>query len=136
MTCVICRHKQLEAINMALAAGEPLRSIAKRFKVTDGSVGRHKKHVAALIAKVEERRVTIADRLQTLVISAIQTLEDAFKQDDFRLKIMAATTVEKYARLYLDASKNSDNETPNAVRFIEERHPELRDEFFAYINAQ
>ena len=97
-------------------------------------MARHIEHMKALVVAVAERRVTIADRLQDLVVTAIKSLEDAFKQNDHRIRIMAAQVVEKYARLYLDASKDKDD-APNVIRFIEERHPELRDELFAYLRA-
>jgi hypothetical protein len=42
--CSICNHPDLEAINTARKAGDPVRAIAKRFGITPASADRHFHH--------------------------------------------------------------------------------------------
>lgn len=43
--CTICEHPQRSEIDAALAAGDPLRNIAKRFGTSTAALSRHKEHV-------------------------------------------------------------------------------------------
>ncbi len=42
MTCTVCRHREQEQIDRALAEGMPLRSIAAQFDTSTASLRRHK----------------------------------------------------------------------------------------------
>jgi hypothetical protein len=42
--CTVCRHPELEAINGALRAREPLRAIAARFGASRAALDRHCRH--------------------------------------------------------------------------------------------
>ncbi|MGB7496675.1 MAG: hypothetical protein WBW05_19925 [Candidatus Acidiferrum sp.] len=44
-TCLACSHPDRAAIDKALAAGEPLRNIAKRVSISHAALFRHKSHV-------------------------------------------------------------------------------------------
>lgn len=52
--CTICRRKDRQKIDEAFAT-DSNRTIASRFNLSTGAVARHKKHIRAAIAKVEER---------------------------------------------------------------------------------
>jgi hypothetical protein len=55
-TCRACSHSLRAEIDRALAAGEPLRNIAKRVSISPAGLLRHKSHVAVTVAKAQERR--------------------------------------------------------------------------------
>jgi len=55
-TCLACSHAEREVIDKALVTGESLRNIAKRVSISPAGLLRHKSHVAATIAKAQERR--------------------------------------------------------------------------------
>ena len=52
--CSICRRKDRQQIDEAYAT-ESNRVIAGRFRLSQSAVDRHKKHIKAVVAKVEER---------------------------------------------------------------------------------
>lgn len=82
--CSICNHPQRIEIDTALVAGESYRSIAKRFGVTDSSIGRHKRggHIAEHIAKAAQKREikeatalkSILDRAEEKTVTEAETL--------------------------------------------------------------
>jgi hypothetical protein len=51
-TCLACSHAEREAIDKALAAGEPLRTIAKRVSISHTALFRHKSHVEEAIKQL------------------------------------------------------------------------------------
>ncbi len=54
-TCTVCNHSQLEAIDLALVAGEPYRSVAKHFEASPPSVYRHQQeHLPNTLLKSKE----------------------------------------------------------------------------------
>jgi hypothetical protein len=50
-TCLACSHAEREAIDKALATGEPLRNIAKHVPISPAALLRHKSHVAGTLVK-------------------------------------------------------------------------------------
>jgi hypothetical protein len=63
-TCAPCRHPQRPAIDAALLAGEPLRTIADRFGPSKTALLRHREHVPkALAAAKDAERAADADSL-------------------------------------------------------------------------
>ena len=55
-TCLACASPERQAIDKALAIGEPLRRIASRASISEASLRRHKPHVAMAITKIQEKR--------------------------------------------------------------------------------
>ena len=59
-SCSVCVHPERQAIDTALAAGEPLRGIARTYFGTakrEDAVGRHKaEHLPQTVAKAEAAR--------------------------------------------------------------------------------
>ena len=53
--CTVCRHRERQAIDKALAAGEPCPAIARRFAVSADAAERHRRaHLPAAILKAQE----------------------------------------------------------------------------------
>lgn len=94
-TCTICAHPERDAIDTALIAGEPVRSVASRY-VTIGrmAVQRHKdEHLPATLAKAHEAgEVAHADDLlgqvRGLRSTAISILMQAERAGDLRTALM------------------------------------------------
>ncbi len=64
--CTVCAHPEREAINKALVAGEPYRSVANRYdSLSQAAVQRHEvNHIPATLAKAKEaKEVAHADNL-------------------------------------------------------------------------
>jgi transposase-like protein len=64
--CTVCAHPKVEAIDMALVAGEPYRSVANRYEsLSQAAVQRHEEnHLPATLSKAKEaREVSRADDL-------------------------------------------------------------------------
>jgi|SRR6516165_7728077 transposase len=55
-TCLACSHSERDAIDKALATGEPLRNIAKHVSISPAGLLRHKSHVAQAIVKASQNR--------------------------------------------------------------------------------
>ena len=50
-TCTICHHHRRDGIDKLLLRGEQLKSVARRYSVSEDAVGRPKKHMQLVIAK-------------------------------------------------------------------------------------
>ena len=98
-TCTVCVHPEIEAINAALVANEPLRMIASRY----GTVGRmalqrHKdEHLPALLVKSEQaREIAHADHLlaeaNRLYAVATTVMDAAQQSKDYELVLKAVGT--------------------------------------------
>ena len=64
--CTVCAHSEVEAIDMALVAGEPYRSVANRYEsLSQAAVQRHEEnHLPATLTKAKEaQEATRADDL-------------------------------------------------------------------------
>ncbi len=55
-TCLACVSPERDAIDRALVAGEPYRSIAARVSLSPSGLLRHKNHVTSAIVKAAERQ--------------------------------------------------------------------------------
>ena len=93
--CTICTHKERDAINQALVAREPFRTIADRFGVTKTSLIRHSDdHVPAELVKAKDAAdVASADDLLAQVCNlrdkALAILTHAETAEDWRAAIAA-----------------------------------------------
>jgi len=64
--CTVCSHLEVEAIDRALVAGEPYRSVANRYEsLSQAAVQRHQEnHIPATLAKAKDAgEVAHADNL-------------------------------------------------------------------------
>jgi hypothetical protein len=50
-TCSICTHRNRDGMDKLLLRGEQLKSVARRYSVSEDALGRHKKHIQVVIAK-------------------------------------------------------------------------------------
>jgi hypothetical protein len=87
-----------ESIDEALVAGEPLRNIAKRASISYAALFRHKDHVAATIAKAQERREeklgdTIFDEMRRVLAKAWELSGKAESEGDHRGAIVSLREV-------------------------------------------
>src|SRR5262245_65107055 len=69
--CSICDHTERAAIDAALVGNDPLRGIARTFRVSEDAITRHKtQHLPAHLAKAEEaKEVTQAGSLLDQLLS-------------------------------------------------------------------
>ena len=64
--CTVCAHPEVEAVDTALVAGEPYRSVANRYEsLSQAAVQRHEEnHLPATLAKAKDaREISRADDL-------------------------------------------------------------------------
>ena len=94
-TCTICTHKDRDAIDKALVAREPFRTIADRFGVTKTSLIRHSDdHIPAALVKAQAATdAANADNLLAQVVDlrdkALGILGKAEESNDLRTAIAA-----------------------------------------------
>jgi hypothetical protein len=55
-TCLACASPERQAIDKAIVAGEPMRSIAKRVSISAAGLLRHKNHTVQAIERAQEKR--------------------------------------------------------------------------------
>jgi hypothetical protein len=89
-TCTVCSHAEREAINAALVANEPLRTIADHWSVSKTALIRHKaEHLPAALVKAEQAREvaeagTLLDQVRGLQVRALSLLSKAEAASDLR----------------------------------------------------
>ena len=49
--CTICHHHRRDSMDKALLRGKKLKATARRYRVSEDALGRHKKHMQLVIAK-------------------------------------------------------------------------------------
>ena len=106
-TCSICIHADREAIDRALVAGGTLRKIAEQYSVSSTALHRHKAHIPPAVAKAHEaEEVAEADRLlsavRDLMVSAIETIDQAEHAGELRTKLAAIREARETAKLLLE----------------------------------
>ena len=97
-TCLACSHSERDAIDKALATGEPLRNIAKRVSISPAGLLRHKSHVARAIAKTQERREeklgdSIFDEMRRVLAKLWELSDKAESEGDHRGAIVGLRAV-------------------------------------------
>src|SRR5215472_19334841 len=97
-TCLACASPERQAIDKALATGEPLRNIAKRVSLSPAGLLRHKEHVAGAIVKMQERREeklgdSILEQMQRVQGKAWELLGKMEAEGDHRGSVVALREV-------------------------------------------
>jgi hypothetical protein len=93
--CTVCDHPQRHGINEALVTGAPYRSVAKRFRLSDSAVYRHKtEHLPAHLLKAREVEETaraddLLAQVMNLQVHALDILERAEETGDLRTALAA-----------------------------------------------
>lgn len=84
-TCSICIHHRRDSMDKSLLRGETLKSVARRYDVSEDSLGRHKKHMQLVIAKA----AAVAERKDLAYGSALLAEIARIRADAERLQIEA-----------------------------------------------
>src|SRR5215208_761205 len=93
--CTVCDHTQRHGIDEALVGGNPYRSVAKRFALSESAVYRHKtEHLPAQLLKAREveevaQADDLLDQVRNLQAHALGILERAEKSGDLRTALAA-----------------------------------------------
>jgi len=120
-TCTVCLHAERAAIDAALLAQQPLRDIARQYRVSKDALARHREHLpAALVHAKAVEDVTHADDLLTQVrdlqARALTILDTAETAGDLKVALAAIREargcIELFGRL---AGELSDGATVNVV---------------------
>ena len=79
-SCKICAHGRIEDINTALAAGRPLKAIARQFSVSATTLTRHHKHCLPQVPQTErasppQPRPGVTPELLTRIIAANEAIQ-------------------------------------------------------------
>ena len=125
MTCKTCRHEAREAIDQALVAGTPHRSIAEQYSLSPSAVFRHQEgHLpATLVAAAEAgertRGENLLDRVNGLVDAALASMErskDAGKEREVQGAIREARhSLELTGRITGELRDNNRDRAPETA---------------------
>jgi len=120
-TCTICMHAERDTIDAALIAQQPLRDIARQYRVSKDALARHREHLAAALVQAKEvEDVTHADDLlaqvRDLQARALTILDTAETAGDLKVALAAIREargcIELFGRL---AGELSDGATVNII---------------------
>ncbi len=106
--CTICTHPEREAINAALVANEPYRTIAQRYAASPDAVFRHKAdHLPAVMVKSEQAREaahadTLVGQVQDMRSKALAILETAEQAGDLRVALLGIREARACVELLLE----------------------------------
>jgi hypothetical protein len=94
--CTVCDHPERHGIDESLVSGAPYRSVAKRFRLSESAVYRHKtqQHLPAHLLKAREaeeaaRADDLLDQVMNLQAHALNILDRAEKAGDLRTALAA-----------------------------------------------
>jgi hypothetical protein len=93
-TCTICRHSSRIAIEEALVAGTPLRTITDQYGPSHQALIRHKPHMGKTLAKAQEGRdvrlgESLADQLRAIHDMTLKVLDTAERADKPQIMLAA-----------------------------------------------
>lgn len=117
MLCSICPNPKIKAMEKAYVRGEPVRKIAKRFKVSAPSLRRHllkcmKRRVQSALVRHEVKvGQTHLDRFAELVADAQRIKAACEKQGDFRSAISAIRELTRIIELEAKMAGELKSET-------------------------
>jgi hypothetical protein len=105
-TCSVCRHPQRDAIDRALIAGEPVRTIASRYvTISHMAVQRHKEeHLPATMVKAKETEdishaIDVVKQLRAINGVAVQIMAEARQRGDGDTALKAIDRVQRQIEL-------------------------------------
>src|SRR5829696_2124613 len=93
--CTVCDHPERHSIDEALVSGAPYRSVAKRFRLSESAVYRHKtEHLPTHLLKAREveeaaRADDLLEQVRHLQGHVLDILERAEKAGDLRSALAA-----------------------------------------------
>jgi hypothetical protein len=93
--CTVCDHPERHSIDEILVTGAPYRSVAKRFRLSESAIYRHKtEHLPAHLLKAREgeeaaRADDLLEQVRNLQAHALDILERAEQIGDLRTALAA-----------------------------------------------
>ena len=93
--CTVCDHPESHSIDEALVSGAPYRTVAKRFRLSESAVYRHKtEHLPAHLLKAKDAEEAaqandLLDQVRNLQTHTLDILERAEKTGDLRTALAA-----------------------------------------------
>lgn len=119
--CTVCINPERGRIDKMLLDGEPYRSIAKHYSLSEAAVYRHKSHLNGTLLKARRTREVahadnLLDQVKDLQSRALKILSKAEKAEEWR----AATSAIREARGCLEllgklAGELKDGQTVNII---------------------
>lgn len=126
--CTICYRNDRAKIDAAIARGDTFRVIAEEYGLTETSIGRHKKHITALVDKAQEKHdLTLVQRLVKMAEKALVVIEDAMTDDKRSIALAATRELRGFLEFFQVQAKNekaSDITEPTFYVFMRE-HPDI-----------
>lgn len=113
--CVLCRHPNRPEVDALILSGASLRDVAGQYGTTKSSVLRHRQHIAAPLAKIEERK---AFDLERCLLEGLEMLARDLHEDDWRCRHSAVNTIAKCAELAVSMRPKQD-QRPLAAKLAE-----------------
>ena len=115
--CSICVHKKRKEIDAAILEGNDQRTVAKRFSVSEWSVGRHRRggHIEAAIIRASQMSEiylgdSLVDQLRSLQQKALSLLTLAEESGDYRTALAGVREARGSLEVLVDAlSKLKEN---------------------------
>lgn len=146
--CSICYgHKQRQAIDKALIAGEALRGIARQYNASQATISRHKKHIKIKIQKAQEKQTKqivktnneilekeplnanfLINRIRAILVINMQVILQANEEKDNRMVIQATNSTLKCIdslKTFLPAEPQNINLNVKSEEIIREEIDEL-----------
>ena len=107
--CTVCTHREREAIDAALAAGEPYRNLVERYGLSLGAIARHKEHLPAHVARARDaEEIASADallaRLEALIGDAQRIGKKAERAHSYQAAIAAIREQARILELLLEVA--------------------------------
>ena len=116
--CTVCAHPEVEAIDMALVAGEPYRSVANRYEsLSQASVQRHSEnHLPATLSKAKEAEMVahaddLLEQVRDLQVRTFAILEAAEASEQHRTALSAIREARANLALIGEITKELDRGT-------------------------
>ena len=108
-TCTVCRHPERKAIDAALLAKAPTRTIAGQFGISRSAVTRHQKCNGSALARTAEVRAdrrgeSLAEEIRRKKAEAEEIQAQATRDGDPRTALMAVKVYADLVKLLLDAA--------------------------------
>jgi len=115
--CTICTHPQRDAINKAIASGEPNTRVAAKYGLKETAIRHHTTsgHIPKAIAKAASARERLdagklLDMMERLLGEALAVLRDAKATGDHRTRLAAINTAANLNRTLLEVAGELKNQ--------------------------
>lgn len=129
--CTVCAHPKRGELDAAIAAGEVIRDIARRYETSKDAVLRHKEHVKAAIVKAAQvvekrdlkRGMTHLERMIAVAADADRLGKLAEENGDLRAALVALReireTLKDLIAIEAEAGKGAGLDSPDFRAHLE-----------------